>query len=190
MVTIRREKSSDAAAREALLDLAYGPIRFEKPSERLRAGRAPARGLSFVAVGGGQKNSKVIGTVRLWEVTAGPDCAALLLGPLAVDPAQRRRGIGSALMRHAMRAAARRGHRAVLLAGDAPYYGRFGFSAERTAGLWLPGLADRSRLLGRELTAGALDGVRGAIRASKKQPRTPIAAAVAALARPLKPQAA
>ena len=49
MLTIRLEKSSDAAAREALLDLAYGPVRFEKPSERLRSGRAPVRGLSFVA---------------------------------------------------------------------------------------------------------------------------------------------
>ena len=139
---------------------AYGPVRFEKPSERLRAGRAPARGLSFVAV----EDGRVVGTVRLWEVAAGPACPALLLGPLAVDPAHRRRGIGSALMRHALRAAARRGHRAVLLVGDAPYYGRFGFSAERTGGLWLPGLADRSRLLGRELVAGALDGVRGTIR--------------------------
>ena len=92
--------------------------------------------------------------MRLWEVAAGPACAALLLGPLAVDPAHRCRGIGSALMRHALRAAARRGHRVVLLAGDASYYGRFGFSAERTGGLWLPGLADRSRLLGRELVAG------------------------------------
>ena len=52
MLTIRLEKSSDAAAREALLDAAYGPVRFEKPSERLRSGRAPARGLSFVAVDG------------------------------------------------------------------------------------------------------------------------------------------
>ena len=188
MVTIRLEKPSDAAAREALLDLAYGPVRFTKPSERLRAGRKPARGLSFVAVDGGQKNSKVIGTVRLWEVAAGPACSALLLGPLAVDPAHRCHGIGAALMRHALRAAARRGHRVVLLAGDASYYGRFGFSAERTAGLWLPGLADRSRLLARELAAGALDGVRGAIRAPSKQ-RTPLAAAVAGLARP-EPKAA
>ena len=98
MLTIRQEKSSDAAAREALLDAAYGPVRFEKPSERLRAGRAPARGLSFVAV----EDGRVVGTVRLWEVSAGPDRSALLLGPLAVDPAQRRRGIGSALMRHAL----------------------------------------------------------------------------------------
>ena len=75
MVTIRLEKPSDAAAREALLDLAYGPVRFEKPSERLRAGRTPARGLSFVAV----EDGRVVGTVRLWEVSAGPD----LLGAAA-----------------------------------------------------------------------------------------------------------
>jgi predicted N-acetyltransferase YhbS len=186
MLTIRLEKSSDAAAREALLDLAYGPVRFEKPSERLRAGRAPARGLSFVAVEGG----RVIGTVRLWEVSAGPGCPALLLGPLAVDPAERCRSIGSALMRHALRAAARHGHRAVLLAGDAAYYGRFGFSAERTARLWLPGLADKSRLLGRELSADALDGVRGPIRVPRKPARTPLAAAIAGLAPSLKSKAA
>src|SRR4051812_44266806 len=177
MLTIRLEKSSDAAAREALLDLAYGPVRFEKPSERLRAGRKPARGLCFVAV----EDGRVVGTVRLWEVSAGSGSPALLLGPLAVDPAQRRRGIGSTLMRPAGRAAARRGHRAVLLAGDAAYYGRFGFSAERTGSLWLPGLADRSRLLGRELAAGALDGARGTIRVPGKQPRLPLAAALAGL---------
>src|ERR1051326_3078190 len=97
MLTIRLEKSSDAAAREALLDAAYGSVRFEKPSERLRSGRAPARKLSFVAV----EDGRVIGTVRLWAVSAGSACRALLLGPLAVDPAARRRGIGSALMRHA-----------------------------------------------------------------------------------------
>jgi predicted N-acetyltransferase YhbS len=180
MLTIRLEKSCDAAPREALLDLAYGPVRFEKPSERLRSGRAPARGLSFVAV----ENGRVVGTVRLWSVSAGPACAALLLGPLAVDPSHRRRGIGSALMRHALRAAAKGGHRAVLLAGDPVYYSRFGFSAERTGALWLPGLADKTRLLGRELAAGALDGVRGAIRVPKRPVRTPLAAAIGRLAEP------
>jgi len=180
MLTIRLEKSSDAATREALLDAAYGPARFDKPSERLRSGRAPARGLCFVAV----ENGHVIGTVRLWEVSAGPACAALLLGPLAVDPARRRRGIGSALVRHALRAAAKGGHRAVLLAGDPAYYSRFGFSAEPTGTLWLPGLADKTRLLGRELTAGALDGVRGAIRVPKRPVRTPLVAAIGRLAEP------
>jgi predicted N-acetyltransferase YhbS len=178
MLTIRLEKPADAAAREALLDLAYGPVRFDKPSQRLRGGRAPARGLSFVAV----EDGRVIGTVRLWNVSAGRERPALLLGPLAVDPDRRNRGIGSALMRHALRAAARLGHGAVLLVGDAPYYGRFGFSAGPTRGLWLSGLADRDRLLGVELIAGALNGTRGTIRAA--QPRTPAAAVVLGLPEP------
>ena len=57
----------------------------------------------------------------------------------------------------------RLGHRAVLLVGDAAYYGRFGFSAEKTGALWLPGPYEKSRLLARELVPGALDGARGLI---------------------------
>ncbi len=127
MITIRRERRTDQAARERLLDAAYGPVRFSKPSHKLREGRDPADGLSFVAV----EDGRVVGTVRLWPVTAGAGREALLLGPLAVDPAYRNRGIGSALMRRAMQDA-QRGHQAVLLVGDACYYGRFGFSAEKT----------------------------------------------------------
>jgi predicted N-acetyltransferase YhbS len=182
MLAIRLEKTSDVAAREALLDAACGAVRFEKPSHRLRSGR-PARGLSFVAI----EDGRVVGTVRLWDVTAGSDRPALLLGPLAVDPARQRRGIGTALRHHAMRAAARRGHRAVLLVGDAPYYGRFGFSTDRTAGLWLPGLAGKSRLLGCELVPGALDRACGAIRVPRTLERTPL---MAASGRTLEPQAA
>jgi len=180
MLTIRQEKTSDAAASEALLDAAYGPVRFEKPSERLRAGRSPARGLSLVAV----EDGRVVGTVRLWQVAAGATRQALLLGPLAVDSACRNRGIGSALMRRALHEAGRRGHGAVLLVGDAAYYGRFGFAAERSRGLWLPGLADRNRLLGCELTAGALDGARGAIRAPSRPAKAPPIAAIGALSAP------
>jgi predicted N-acetyltransferase YhbS len=182
MITIRHEKSSDTAARETLLDLAYGPARFDKPSERVRAGRSPA--LSFVAV----EDGAIVGTVRLWDVTAGPACPALLLGPLAVDPGRRRRGIGAALMRHALKAAGRR-HGAVLLVGDASYYGRFGFSAERTGGLWLPGPYDRHRLLGLELRAGALDGARGLIGAPRRVATTPLHAVLRRGKRP-RPQAA
>jgi predicted N-acetyltransferase YhbS len=147
MVTIREEKIADVAAREALLDEAYGAARFAKTSERLREGRLPACGLSLVAAERGQ----MIGTVRLWNVTAGPGREALLLGPLAVHPAQRNRGIGTALMRRAIARARLAGHGAILLVGDAAYYGRFGFSAAPTAELWMPGRYDRDRLLALEL---------------------------------------
>jgi predicted N-acetyltransferase YhbS len=135
------------------------------------------------------EDGRVVGTVRLWNVLTGAGRAALLLGPLAVDPSHQRRGIGSGLMRHALSAAARRGHGAVLLVGDLAYYGRFGFSAAPTDRLWLPGLIDKARLLGCELIAGALAGARGTIQAPRRQ-ATPLTAATTALARPLKPKAA
>src|SRR5271170_4144525 len=122
MVTIRNETHCDVEAREQLLDRVWGSSRFEKTAERLREGRSPAAGLSLVA----EDDRNLIGTVRLWHVCAGPGRPALLLGPLAVDEARRCRGIGAALMRRAMATAHRRGHHAVLLVGDAPYYGRFG----------------------------------------------------------------
>jgi len=162
MVTIREAKFADIAAREILLDQAYGASRFAKASERLREGRVPADGLSLVAVDRG----RIIGTVRLWHVTAGPGRAALLLGPLAVDPAHRNHGIGSALMRRAIARARLAGHRAILLVGDAAYYGRFGFTAAATGELWMPGRYDRDRLLALELRPDALAGARGLIAAT------------------------
>ncbi len=125
MVTIREEKFADFAAREMLLDEAYGAARFTKTSERLREGRLAADGLSLVAT----HNGRLVGTVRLWNITAGPECSALLLGPLAVHPDHRNRGIGSALMRRAIARARLAGHGAIVLVGDAAYYSRFGFSA-------------------------------------------------------------
>ena len=185
MVSIRHERKADEAAREQLLDAAYGPVRFTKPSQQLRNGRNAADGLSFVAV----ENGRLIGTVRLWTVSAGPSRAALLLGPLAVEPGHRKRGVGSALMERALREAARRSHGAVLLVGDPSYYGRFGFSAEKTRGLWLLGPYEQHRLLACEFVVGALDGARGLIRAPQK-PAPRLAPLVAAMARRPAPRAA
>jgi predicted N-acetyltransferase YhbS len=162
MISIRQERSTDIPARERLLDAALGPARSAKPSERVREGRFAADGLSFVAV----ENGRVVGTVRLWNVNAGLGRPALLLGPLAASADVRNRGVGSMLMRRALWEARARKHGAILLVGDGPYYSRFGFSAEKTGALRLPGPCEQRRLLGLELKRGALDGARGLIRAS------------------------
>ena len=165
---IHLEAASDVAAREALLDRAMGPGRRRKSSEKLRRGRRPSEGLAFIAR---DPSGTVIGTVRLWDVTLGEGgTRALLLGPLGVDPAQKSRGIGAALMRHAVAEAARLGHGVILLVGDAAYYQRFGFSAEKTGALAMPGPYERSRFLALELAAGALDGARGVLRAAGRKP--------------------
>jgi predicted N-acetyltransferase YhbS len=86
-----------------------------------------------------------------------------MLGPLAVDPDSRKFGVGAALMARAIEVAKARGHRAVILLGDAPYYARFGFSGLKTGELSLPGPFERDRLLGLELREGALDAAWGMI---------------------------
>jgi predicted N-acetyltransferase YhbS len=178
MITIRNERPSDIAAREALLDRAFGDARFAKAAERLREGRLPAERLALIA----EDNNCVVGTVRLWHVVAGPARPALLLGPLAVDDAWRGLGIGADLMRRATEAAQELGHAAILLVGDAAYYARFGYSAEKTGALWMPGPYERDRLLGIELAPGALDGARGLIGASgQREPKPDLAALVAGL---------
>ena len=155
---IRAERASDVVAREALLDACFGANRHARTCQRLRDGRAPAEGLAFAAA----RNGLLVGTLRLWHVSAG-GLPALVLGPLAVDPKYRELGVGGALIDHALKAARARGHGAVILLGDAPYYVRFGFSALKTSELSLPGPFERDRLLGLELRAGALDGAWGMI---------------------------
>ena len=155
---IRAERASDVAAREALLDACFGDDRHMRTCQRLRDGRAPAEGLALSAV----RQGRLVGSVRLWHVSAG-GIPALMLGPLAVEASSRQLGVGAALMDHALAAAKARGHRAVILLGDAPYYARFGFSAEKTGALMLPGPFERDRLLAIEFQAGALDGVEGMI---------------------------
>jgi predicted N-acetyltransferase YhbS len=157
-LAIRAERGCDIAAREALLDGAFGANRQLRTCQRLREGRAPAEGLALSAV----RHARLVGTVRLWHVSAG-GVPALLLGPLAVDPACRGLGLGGALMHQALALASACGHSAVILLGDSSYYGRFGFSASKTAELSLPGPFERERLLGLELRQGALDGAWGMI---------------------------
>ena len=179
-LVLREETLRDVEAREAILDRCFRPSRFEKTSERLREGRLPAEGLSLVA----EVDGRVVGTLRLWHVTAGPGRPALMLGPLAVDCACQGLGLGAAVMREGLQRARARGYRAVLLVGDAPYYARFGFSADLTRGLWMPGPFERARFLGLELQPGALQGARGLVSATGAVAAKPdLAALVAAASR-------
>lgn len=181
--TIRAEQASDVATREALLDASFGGNRRARTCQRLREGRAPAESLAFTAVHRG----RLVGTVRLWHVSAG-GIPALVLGPLAVDSACRNLGIGAALVTHALAAAKARGHGAVILLGDAPYYARFGFSTQKTGELVLPGPFERERLLGLELRPGALHGAWGMIVPAGMTARRP--RPVAGRIRQLAPQSA
>src|SRR2546423_8626063 len=113
-LAIRAERASDVAAREALLDCTFGHNRQLRTCQRLREGRAPAEGLALSAV----RHARLVGTLRLWHVSAG-GVPALLLGPLAADPHCRGLGLGAVLTQQALAlGSARRAGGAILL-GDA-----------------------------------------------------------------------
>src|SRR3984893_16728738 len=107
---IRAERASDVVAREALLDACLVEGRQMRTCQRLRDGRAPAAGLALSAV----REGRLVGTVRLWHVSAG-GAPALILGPMAVEDSCRKRRLGAALIARALAAARGRGHRAVIL---------------------------------------------------------------------------
>ena len=90
MTPIRSERPQDGPHIEALLDRAFGSDRHSRPSYRLREGIPPVHSLCFVV----DTEDRIVGTIRHWPVLIGPSRPALLLGPIAVDPATS--GAGSA----------------------------------------------------------------------------------------------
>lgn len=134
---IDAEAPADAIDVEALVLAAFGPGRFAKTAERLRERAAVVAG--FVARDG----ARLLGSVRLWSITI-DGAPALFLGPIAVAADNRKAGLGADLVQACLAWAADKGM-GVLLVGDAPYFGRFGFNA--APDVRLPGPADPRRLL-------------------------------------------
>ena len=160
MITITHAPPDAYARIESLLDRAFGPTRHLKTAQRLRDGRLPAEGLAFIAHDG----AEILGTISFWHVRIGHSADALLLGPMAVEPALRGQGIGIALINHGLEQAKALGHRAVILVGDEPYYRRFGFAADKTQAISLPGPVDRERFLATELGSSTLTAASGLVR--------------------------
>ncbi|MEE8202751.1 MAG: N-acetyltransferase [Alphaproteobacteria bacterium] len=159
MLEIVCQRPSDGPAIERLLDLSFGPDRHLRPSYRLRDGIAPIAALGLVARDG----RRVVGTLRFWPVTVGGAVPALLLGPLAVHPDDRRRGIARALIERGLADARRLGHRIVVAVGDERVFRSHGFAPAHTAGIAMPGAVDSARILVTALAPAALAGVSGVL---------------------------
>jgi len=149
----------DEAAIEKLDERAFGPGRFARTAYRLREGVEPDYALSFVAHVG----TLLVGANRMTPILIDLT-PALLLGPLTVEPAFRSQGVGEALMKRSLDAAAAAGHGLVLLVGDEDYYARAGFSRVPHGKIVMPGPVDPDRLLYHELREGAFAATSGRMR--------------------------
>jgi predicted N-acetyltransferase YhbS len=159
-LTITPETPGDATAIERLHERTFGPGRYARSAYRIREGRGHLLELSFTA----RIGTLMIGSVRLTPVAIG-EAAALLLGPLTVEPPFRSRGVGSVLITKALAEAKAKGHKLVLLVGDEPYYAKAGFKRIPKGQVQMPGPVDPARLLVAELAPGAFGAnVKGMIR--------------------------
>ncbi len=156
------ERPDHEAGIARMLDRAFGPGRFAKTSERVRArGAALDPALSRVAE---DDDGAVIGCCRIWRVNVG-EAPMFFLGPLAVDPDAQHHGLGAALTRDAVTACRVVGGGGVILVGAAPFFQPLGFSRVPPNRVTLPGPVDPARLLWIELRPGGLDKVAGALTA-------------------------
>jgi predicted N-acetyltransferase YhbS len=136
------EQPSDASAVDALIERAFGPGRYVKAAERLREHNYPLLDISYVAWSGGA----LVGCVRMWPIRIGPT-PAVLLGPFAVEPEWRSRGLGAALIECACAATEAAGHALILLVGDAPYFEPLGFRIVPPGRVVMPGPVDPARVM-------------------------------------------
>lgn len=161
---IQPQRPDDEQAIEHLLDRSFGPERTRKTVYRLREGIAPRPDLSFVAV---DDAGELLASLRFWPIRI-EQAPAILLGPLAVEPKTRGMGVGRALVRHALNTARMNHDRLCVVVGDPAYYQPYGFMPATPAGLVLPGPVEPERFQVAELTAGALEGVRGLIQPDER----------------------
>ena len=120
---IRKEAVGDHEVIAALTTRAFEGHRYSSGTEaeiisRLRA--AGALRLSLVAEEGGRLVGHVAFSPSNHE-------GWLALGPVAVEPGDQKRGIGSALIETGLVALAGAGSHGCILVGDPGYYSRFGF---------------------------------------------------------------
>ncbi|MFV2001396.1 MAG: GNAT family N-acetyltransferase [Paracoccaceae bacterium] len=155
MYRYSRETAADQWEVEALYDVCFAPGRTALASYRLRDGVQPIVALSMLAR---DDDGILAAAIRYWPCCVA-DKPVLLLGPVGVHPTRQGEGLGAYLMRDSLARAARMGWARVLLVGDAPYYGRFGF--HKLSGVTMPPPINPDRVLGLALAKHAWDGVTG-----------------------------
>ncbi|MEP3277452.1 MAG: N-acetyltransferase [Stappiaceae bacterium] len=157
--SIRQESTADIPQIELLHADAFGPGRFARAAFLIREGFPVDSRLCFVAHCG----EELVGSVRLTPILLG-EAAGQLLGPLTVKPTYKNKGIGRALLRHAVNRAREIGEKRILLVGDMPYYSPFGFNVLPSGLLKLPAPVDPARLLVADLSGNAIEDIGGVVR--------------------------
>jgi putative acetyltransferase len=129
-IRVRPERPADVPAIRSVLTAAFTTADTSVVVEpglvdELRDSDAWLPALSMV----GERDGEVVAHALLSRVVVEPgEVPALVLGPVAVRPADQRTGLGTAVVRAALDAARDSGETLVLVLGEPSYYRRFGFA--------------------------------------------------------------
>lgn len=157
MPTIRPEEPGDERPIHGVHAAAFPTTLEARLVDALRA--AGRLRVSLVAI----EQGKIIGHVAFSPVTVAGSDNGLGLAPVAVLPADQRRGVGAELIRAGLAACERAGCRFVVLIGEPAYYARFGFAPASRWGLQDEyGAGDAFQAL--ELRAGSIPSGAGLVR--------------------------
>jgi len=117
--------------------------------------------LDFVAVVDGRLVGNVMYSKAYVLLPDGTHHDVLNFGPLSVLPEFQKQGVGSALMRHSLKVAARLGYGAVIFFGHQSYYPRFGFKEAKEFNITTCNGDNYPSFMAMELIYGDLDGITG-----------------------------
>jgi putative acetyltransferase len=134
MIDVRPEHTADAGAIRSVHAAAFAPSEIEAPLvDALRAAGDLVPELCFVALHDGA----LVGHVAISRASVA-GTTVLALGPIGVLPEHQRSGVGGALMRAVIDAAAATDWPLIGLLGHAEYYPRFGFEPAGALGIEPP----------------------------------------------------
>ena len=166
---IRLEKQEDHRAVEHLVREAFWNVYRPGCSEHyvihvLRDDPAFVKSLDFVMEQDGRLIGQNMFMETVIEADDGRTVDVLTMGPIGITPELKRQGYGKALLDYSLEQAAALGYGAVLFEGNIAFYGKSGFDYASRFGIRyhdLPGDADASFFLCKELIPGYLDGITG-----------------------------
>lgn len=164
-LVIREETAADFYAAELMTKRAFWNLHRPGCDEHylvhlLRNDAAYLPALSRVA----ELDGKIIGGI--WYSVARvagneKETPVLAFGPLCVDPAFQKKGVGGALLTETMALARQAGHRAIIIYGEPEYYPRFGFRPCEVYGITTPQGKNFPAFMGIELQPDGLAGIHG-----------------------------
>ena len=159
MLTVRPEEAADQQAVHRLLCNAFPEDAEARLVQALRKQASPL--LSLVA----EQDDLLCGHILFSPVSLNSAGDSLIMGlaPMAVEPGQQSRGIGSQLVNAGLSACRDLGAIAVVVLGHPDYYPRFGFRVASEFGLSCDYEVPDEAFMALELRPGSLDRLSGTV---------------------------